>query len=196
MMNRTLFNIDFFRNIRLVFQPRLWIPDLQISSILDLRKNLPRRIEGLVFDVDQTILPYGENDVSETIIDEIRILKANYACCLLSNYPKSLTRMKRLKEIENRVSIPLIISNRKKPDPEPFHAAITHLKGKGQNIAIIGDRILTDILGGNNVGLTTVLVKPLKPKSDPFVWVTIPRLIEQLFFQLIIHLKGRNIHET
>ena len=34
-------------------------------------------------------------------------------------------------------------------------------------LAIVGDQMMTDIIGGNKVGITTVLVAPVSPK-DPF----------------------------
>ena len=40
------------------------------------------------------------------------------------------------------------------------------MKYKNNNIAIIGDRIFTDILVGNRLGLYTILIKPLGPNGD------------------------------
>ena len=36
------------------------------------------------------------------------------------------------------------------------------------DVAIIGDQLMTDIKGGNNVGIMTILVDPIK-ESDAFI---------------------------
>ena len=34
-------------------------------------------------------------------------------------------------------------------------------------VAIVGDRVFTDVLAGNRLGLYTVLVKPVNPNGEP-----------------------------
>jgi predicted HAD superfamily phosphohydrolase YqeG len=34
-------------------------------------------------------------------------------------------------------------------------------------VALAGDRVFTDVLAGNRMGLYTVLVKPIDPQGDP-----------------------------
>jgi predicted HAD superfamily phosphohydrolase YqeG len=34
-------------------------------------------------------------------------------------------------------------------------------------VAIVGDRVFTDVLAGNRLGLYTVLVKPVNPRGEP-----------------------------
>ncbi len=50
---------------------------------------------------------------------------------------------------------PLIIG---KPQPEMMLQAMARMGGSPENTAVIGDRLDTDILGGQNAGLTTLLV--------------------------------------
>lgn len=50
---------------------------------------------------------------------------------------------------------PLVIG---KPGPVMFEEAITRLGGEADTIAMIGDRLSTDIAGANKVGLRTILV--------------------------------------
>ena len=44
-------------------------------------------------------------------------------------------------------------------------------------VAIIGDQILTDVLGGNLVGITTILVNPISQKD--FFLTNFTRIIER-----------------
>ncbi|GIV83906.1 MAG: acid sugar phosphatase [Candidatus Roseilinea sp.] len=50
---------------------------------------------------------------------------------------------------------PLIIG---KPQPEMMRQAMARMGGSPENTAVVGDRLDTDILGGRNAGLTTILV--------------------------------------
>ena len=34
-------------------------------------------------------------------------------------------------------------------------------------VALVGDRVFTDVLAGNRLGLFTVLVRPIDPNGDP-----------------------------
>jgi predicted HAD superfamily phosphohydrolase YqeG len=36
-----------------------------------------------------------------------------------------------------------------------------------QEVALIGDRLFTDVIAGNRLGLFTVLVKPIDPQGHP-----------------------------
>jgi HAD superfamily phosphatase (TIGR01668 family) len=194
-MNFDLLNIDFFRNIRLALRPRLWVPSIEIPSVGDLDRALPKRIRGLIFDVDQTLVAHGDDRVSEKIALKVRELKSTYSCCLLSNCPRSASAIKRLEQIERQLQIPAALRRRKKPDAEAFRAAIEILKMDVDQVAMIGDRILTDIVGANNFGLTTILVDPLDSKSDLFFWVTIPRFFERLCFTAIGHMSRSRAYE-
>jgi predicted HAD superfamily phosphohydrolase YqeG len=49
---------------------------------------------------------------------------------------------------------------------------------------MVGDRILTDIIGANQLGLRTVLVAPMDKKTDPFFMVTLPRFFERPYLKL------------
>lgn len=51
--------------------------------------------------------------------------------------------------------VPFVIG---KPGPVMFQEAIDHLGGNPDSIAMIGDRLTTDIAGGNDAGLRTILV--------------------------------------
>ena len=50
---------------------------------------------------------------------------------------------------------PIIIG---KPQPEMMVQAMARMGGTSENTAVVGDRLDTDILGGQNAGLTTILV--------------------------------------
>lgn len=58
-----------------------------------------------------------------------------------------------------------------------FKKAIQHMNIKPEETVVIGDQMLTDVLGGNNNGLYTIMVVPVK-KTDGFL-TRLNRIIER-----------------
>ena len=55
-----------------------------------------------------------------------------------------------------------------KPMRSKFDMVMREYKLQENEVAIIGDQILTDVVGGNKVGITTVLVNPISTKDGIF----------------------------
>jgi HAD superfamily phosphatase (TIGR01668 family) len=185
MPNKSTFNIDFFLNLHLILKIKNVIPDYQASSLYDIRGILEDSgIEAIIFDIDQTIVPFGETTIPEDIQKLIRGLQPKYRMCFLSNFPHTEDRIKRIRAIEGQLEIHAIFSERRKPSPAAFHKALEYLGSAPEKTMMVGDRILTDIIGANQIGLKTVLVAPLDRKTDPFFMVTLPRFFERPYLKL------------
>lgn len=52
-----------------------------------------------------------------------------------------------------------------KPLKRGFKKCQKELKEKNENIAIVGDQIFTDIIGGNRCNMFTILVEPINKKD-------------------------------
>ena len=86
MLLRKHFNFDFFLNLNLIFKISNIIPDYQINNLLELTTVLNSSgIKGLVFDIDQTIVPFRRTEISKEFCQLLKELSKNHACCLLSN---------------------------------------------------------------------------------------------------------------
>ena len=57
-----------------------------------------------------------------------------------------------------------------------------------KEVAVIGDQIFTDVLGGNRMGLYTILVTPISDKE--FIWTRLMRRLERL---VLNYLKRKNM---
>lgn len=55
-------------------------------------------------------------------------------------------------------------------------------------VAIIGDQLYKDILGGNKVGIKTILVNPMS-KKDMFLTTLIFRPLENIKYKKLAHKK-------
>jgi len=186
MSLRKHFNFDFFLNLNLIFKVSNIIPDYEINNILELNSVLNSSgIKGLVFDIDQTIIPFGRTEISKEFCRLLKDLSENYTCCLLSNFVPIKRRIERVRNIEEQIGIKVVEADKKKPSPDAFKQALDFINLPPEKTAMIGDRLFTDIIGANNVGMKTIMVKPLNKKTDPIFIVTIPRFFEFIYLKII-----------
>jgi HAD superfamily phosphatase (TIGR01668 family) len=54
-----------------------------------------------------------------------------------------------------------------KPRRTALRRALLQLGVPNRQVALIGDRLFTDVIAGNRLGLFTVLVKPIDPQGRP-----------------------------
>jgi HAD superfamily phosphatase (TIGR01668 family) len=54
-----------------------------------------------------------------------------------------------------------------KPRRSALRRVLAELNLPHQEVALIGDRLFTDVIAGNRLGLFTVLVKPIDPQGHP-----------------------------
>jgi HAD superfamily phosphatase (TIGR01668 family) len=184
MANKSTFNIDFFLNLHLILKVKNAIPDFEVGSLEEIQRILEGTdIDAIIFDIDQTIVPFGKTKIAGEIQEFIRSLQPKYRMCFLSNFPHTEERIQRIRAIEAQLDIAAIFSKRRKPSPAAFQMALDFLGAVPEKTMMIGDRILTDIVGANQLGLRTVLVAPLDRKTDPFLMVTLPRFFERPYLK-------------
>ena len=69
-----------------------------------------------------------------------------------------------------------------KPSTKAFLEVLQIFKLAPHEVAVVGDRPLTDVLGGQRAGMKTVLVMPLKSMNEPG-WVTMFRRLERVIIR-------------
>ena len=136
------------------WEPGLSIQDLPIQHLLDLG------IKALVLDVDGTLLPRKELILHSSVISWIEKAKNNFTLHLLSNNPSKM----RIASISSQLNINFTY-RAAKPSRSALRKVQENLQISSKEIAIIGDRIFTDVLAGNRLGFYTVLVWPLGPEG-------------------------------
>ena len=106
------------------------------------------------------------------------ITERGFKAIVVSNNP-----IKRYTEAaELTLNMP-VIGNAKKPRRKFLYQAAEMLNLPPSQIAVVGDRPLTDILGGHRMGAKTILVDPLNKQIEHRIIQGLRRL-ERLF---IIH---------
>jgi HAD superfamily phosphatase (TIGR01668 family) len=184
MSLRDWINIDFFFNLNLVFKIQNAIPDIEVDSVTDIQNILDERgIEAIILDIDQTLVPFGESRIAVGIRDFVIGLASRADLCLLSNVPRRVKRIERIRDLEGQLGIKAIFARKRKPSPAAFEAALAYLQSTPARTLMVGDRIFTDIVGAKNLGIATALVSPINPKSDPFLMVQLPRRVERRYLK-------------
>jgi HAD superfamily phosphatase (TIGR01668 family) len=137
---------------------RFWKPDFELDHVKDITPDLLREagIRGLLVDVDNTIAPWRqavEPDICEWLTG---IQDAGIPISILSNN-RHPTRVKLMAE---ELGLQCI-ARAGKPRRRGYEKGRELMNLEKHEIAIVGDQIFTDIVGGKRAGIRTILVTPL-----------------------------------
>jgi len=139
-------------------------PKVYVNSIynIDLKKlKEVKNIKGIIIDLDNTLVAWGQKEVSKKNIDWVKeAKKLEFKLCIVSN-----TNSKRVAEFAKIFNIPYH-SKYFKPFSVAFNNGLKILDTKKSETAVIGDQIFTDIWGGNILKLLTILVTPIVKKDS------------------------------
>lgn len=130
-------------------------------------------MEGLIVDIDNTVVPWNSWNISERLRNWIEYLKGlGYKICLMSNGQR-----KRIKHLADELGIQAVVAARK-PSKRGYEQGIKFLNISSDKILVVGDQIFTDILGGNRMNLYTILVNPIGKRE--FITTKLMRQIEKI----------------
>ncbi|AZO95699.1 YqeG family HAD IIIA-type phosphatase [Iocasia frigidifontis] len=133
-------------------------------------------IKGVICDIDNTIVPWSEEEILQEIIDWFSEIKdRGFQICLVSN-----GTAKRVNYFSEKLDLPAF-GQAVKPAGKAFRKAQTVMALNSSEIVVIGDQLFTDVFGGNRMGFVTILVDPMN--SREFFTTRIMRLLERMFFK-------------
>ncbi|MBY6035403.1 YqeG family HAD IIIA-type phosphatase [Fictibacillus nanhaiensis] len=152
-----------------------FLPDQHVQNILDITPEMlvERRVKGIITDLDNTLVEWDRPEATPELIKWFTSIKEKgILITIVSNNTQH-----RVKSFSDPVGIPFIYSARK-PMNKAFKRALLDMKLKNEEVVVIGDQLLTDVLGGNRLGLHTILVVPVA-SSDGF-WTRFNRKLERI----------------
>lgn len=118
------------------------------------------KIKALILDVDNTLIDYKKH-LEKSVIQWAKNLKEQgIKLYILSN----TNQKEKVEKVAKALEIPYR-NLAKKPFKTGFLKVQKELKEKAENIAVVGDQIFTDIIGGNRCRMFTILVEPINPKD-------------------------------
>ena len=153
-----------------LFYPRIKVDTIYDINIDELETN---NIRGLILDIDNTLVGHGIIEADSNVLEWIeKVKKTGMKICIVSNNTKD-----RVIKFTESLKIPAI-HRASKPRKKAFIKAAKMMDLLPHEVAVIGDQIFTDILGGNRLGMITVLVNPVDFK-EPF-FIKIKRFFEKI----------------
>lgn len=131
-------------------------------------------IRGILIDLDNTLVPWRSTEVVEDVRQWLsKVKECGLQVCIVSNAASSC-RVARMSDWLGLPNIPRSF----KPRRRGFRRGLQLMGLRPHEVAVIGDQIFTDVLGGNRLGAFTILVQPLSHRD--FISTKFVRLIERL----------------
>jgi len=149
-------------------------PDMMVDAIWDIAPEQlrARGIAGVILDLDNTIVDWSRSEVREEVRRWAELAQqAGLRLCIASNARGKA----RVADIAERVGCSWL-APAGKPSRGGLRRVMEMLGTTPQTTALVGDQVFTDIVGGNRLGLFTILVRPLSRRDFPAT--KIMRIIE------------------
>ena len=137
---------------------KLFLPNEYVKNVYhvqpeDLKK---RGIKGVITDLDNTLIEWDRPNATPQLEEWfLKMTEQGIQVTVVSH-----NNEQRVKDFADPLGIPFIHSARK-PFVRAFKRAIREMQLQPDEVVVIGDQLLTDVLGGNRVGLHTILVVPV-----------------------------------
>ncbi len=154
-------------------------PFIKLNKITDISPQMLQNnyIKGLILDVDNTLSTHHGKIYADGLLDWLdNMISSNVSLIILSN-----SKEKRVKPFAEGLNLNYI-SLGLKPLPFGYFKAAQKLKLKRREIAIVGDQLFTDSLGGNLSGIKPIILNPIKP--EPMLSFKIRRWFEKQLYKL------------
>lgn len=140
----------------------LFYPDFYCNNVRDVKLEFlqEHNIKGIILDVDNTLIDYYRKFEDGTIEWVNNLKKAGIKFCIVSNTNK----LDKVIYVAETLEIPYFYFA-KKPFKTGFIKAKEKMGLEAENIAAIGDQIMTDVIGSNRCKMFSILVKPIQEKD-------------------------------
>ena len=129
---------------------------------IDFEDLYRRGNRGILFDVDNTLVPHGAPATAQSVELFKRLHEMGFATCLISN-----NKEPRVRPFADAMETPFVYKA-DKPSRKGYEEGMTRMGTDKSNTLFIGDQLFTDVLGGNLAGMTTLLVDPIQPEHGWF----------------------------
>ncbi|SRR5690625_3680115 len=142
-----------------------FLPNEHVKSVFEITPQFLKEkgIKGIITDLDNTLVAWNQKEATEKVATWFKQLEeASIKITIMSN-----NNEERVAHFSKPLNIPYIFKA-KKPLRASFKRAQDNMQLKNEEIAVIGDQLLTDVFGGNRADLFTILVVPIV-KTDGFM---------------------------
>ena len=158
-----------------------FIPDIYQKSIyhIDYEKLLDAGIKCILFDLDNTCIPYKDKEPNKKLIELFEMLKdMDFKLIIFSNATR-----RRIAPFKKVLNVDCL-ARAGKPRKRNFLKVLKLFNYELSDVAIVGDQLYKDILGGNRIGIKTILVNPMS-LDDMIITKYIFRPLEKRKYRLL-----------
>ncbi|WP_404404016.1 YqeG family HAD IIIA-type phosphatase [Jeotgalibacillus malaysiensis] len=164
---------------------KLFLPNEYVDSVFEITpaKLKEQGIKAIITDLDNTLVEWDRKNATPKLIKWLEgMQKEGILVTIVSN-----NNQLRVGAFSDPIGVPFIYHARK-PMGRAFRQAIRDMNVKKDETVVIGDQLMTDVLGGNLNKLYTILVVPVA-KTDGF-FTKFNRIIER---RLLNFFKRKNM---
>ena len=153
---------------------KMFYPDELIPSTydIDFEKLYTLGKRGLIFDIDNTLVPHGAPADERAIALFKRLKEIGFDCCLLSNNQEPRVQM------FNKDVHVHYICDAHKPSRKNYLKAMELMGTDKSSTVFIGDQLFTDVYGAKRTGIPNILVRPIHPKEE--IQIVFKRKLEKI----------------
>lgn len=139
----------------------IFVPDMYQKSIytINYKKLKKNGIKCLLFDLNNTLVSYEVDYPDDKLRELIFNLERDFKVIIVSNSSKD-----RVRPFKEKLNVDSSFSS-KKPLKKKYKKIMNLYGFKDTEIAMIGDELITDILGGNRMNFTTILVNGISEEE-------------------------------
>ncbi len=155
--------------IEYLFNPKKFIPEEYNTTIydIDFKKLYDQGKRLIITDLDNTLLSYKEELPTDNLIEwKNNLIEMGYEIIICSNNHKD-----RVKKFADAFGVKCVWSAKK-----PLLGGLKKALKKGSRkynkneVIELGDQLMTDQFGSKRLGLYTIMVKNVDPKTE--IWTT------------------------
>ena len=146
--------------------------DIRNTYDIDFERYYKEGYRGVIFDVDNTLVPHGAPADERAKKLFARLEKIGFQSCLLSNNQEPRVKMFN-QDIQTNY-----IYNAHKPSTKNYVKAMEKMGTNKENTLFVGDQLFTDVWGAKRAGIRNILVKPIHPKEE--IQIVLKRYLEKI----------------
>ena len=144
---------------------KLFAPEFVFQSVTEITPEFLQKnhIKALVLDVDNTLTTHGNPEPGQGVPEWLELMReAGIPMMIVSNNSRE-----RVQPFAALLKLDFV-SRGCKPLTIGMAKACKRFGLLPHEVAIVGDQLFTDILGGKLYGMRSILTEPLQPEEGPF----------------------------
>lgn len=149
-------------------------PDEYLDSTyeIDFEAFYGRGIRGVIFDIDNTLVPHDAPADGRAITLFERLHRMGCRTMVLSN-----NKEPRVKSFADKVKTDYLYKAGK-PGRAGYRKAMECMGTDEKTTLFVGDQLFTDVWGAKRSGIYAILVKPIHPKEE--IQIVLKRYLEKI----------------